>query len=268
MTSQPGTLSCKERLRQGLSYKMDEKVLERLKKFEEKAKGHRNRVKERFWKEGPESFSDEDLLELLLFFGIPRKDTRGLARELLKAFGGSLSRILDTEVQALLEFPQLGPSAILPLKVVHEVARRYLRARLLEAPYLKSPKEVYQYLLYELKGEKKEVFMVIYLASDNRVLSLERVFEGTITESAVYPREVFGKAYALKASQIILAHNHPSGNLVPSEADRHLTKLFLLAGRLLHLKVLDHLIVGGDSYFSFAEEGLLEELEREVMKTL
>jgi len=247
---------------------MEERLLKKLKRFEEKAKGHRKRVKERFWREGPESFTDEDLLELLLFFGIPQKDTRGLARELLQAFGGRLDAILDAEIDTLLKFPNLGPNSILPLKVVHEVARRYLRARTLGGTYLKSPKEVYEYLLYELKGEKREVFLTIYLAVDNRVISLERLFEGTITESAVYPREVFGKAYTLKASKIILAHNHPSGNLTPSEEDKRLTKILLLAGKLLHVKVLDHLIIGESGYFSFAEEGLLEELEKEVLRSL
>jgi len=247
---------------------MEERLIKKLKRFEEKAKGHRKRVKERFWREGPESFTDEDLLELLLFFGIPQKDTRGLARELLEAFGGRLDAILDAEPETLFKFPNLGPNSILPLKVVHEVARRYLRARSLGGTYLKSSKEVYEYLLYELKGEKREVFLTIYLAADNKVISLERLFEGTITESAVYPREVFGKAYNLKASKIILAHNHPSGNLTPSEEDKRLTKLFLLAGKLLHVRVLDHLIISETGYFSFAEEGVLEELEKEVLRSL
>ncbi|MGC9108642.1 MAG: RadC family protein [Caldimicrobium sp.] len=244
------------------------KLLERLKKFEKKSQGHRNRVKERFLKEGPESFTDEDLLELLLFFGIPRKDTRGLARTLLKEFGGRLDAILDADEKRLLELPGLGKKALLPLKVVHEVARRYLKARISEGKYLKSPKEAYEYLLYELKGEKREIFMIIYLASDNRVLSLERLFEGTISESLVYPREIFGRAYNLGASKIILAHNHPSGNLSPSSADKKLTKLIILSGKLLHIQVLDHLIIGQDAYFSFAETGLLDELEREVQKLL
>lgn len=248
--------------------KFSPKILERLKKFEEKSQGHRKRVKERFLKEGPESFTDEDLLELLLFFGIPRRDTRGLARQLLKEFGGRLDAILDADVKELKKIKGLGEKALLPLKVVHEVARRYLRARIKEGNYLKSPKEVYEYLLYELKGEKKEVFIVIYLASDNRVLSLDRLFEGTISESLVYPREIFGRAYTLGASKIILAHNHPSGNLTPSSADLNITKILILSGKLLHVKVLDHLIIGQDSYYSFAEAGVLEELEREVQKLL
>lgn len=240
----------------------------RLERFERKAKGHRNRVKERFWKEGPESFTDEDLLELLLFFGIPRKDTRGLARELLKAFQGRLDQVLDAEIESILDIPGLGLNALLPLKVVHEVARRYLRSKSLGACYLKSPREVHEYLLYELKGKKQEIFMVLYLASDQRVLAVEKLFEGTITESAVYPREIFARGYALGASKLILAHNHPSGNLTPSKEDIKITKLIALAGALLNLMVLDHLIIGEDRYFSFAEAGLMEEIEREIKKAL
>lgn len=245
-----------------------ERTLKKLAVFEEKAKGHRARVKERFWREGPESFTDEDLLELLLFFSIPRKDTRGLARSLLKRFNGRLDKILDADKEELIKIPQIGLNAILPLKVMHEIARRYLRSRIENSHYLKSPKEVFEYLLYELKGEKKEVFMVLYLATDNRVLGIEKISEGTIAESAVYPREVFAKAYQLGASKLILAHNHPSGQIKPSPEDKRITKLFILGGLLLQLRILDHLIIGKDAYYSFAEEGLIEELEREVRKFL
>ncbi len=242
--------------------------VKRLEKFESKAKGHRQRVKERFFKESPESFTDEDLLELLLFFGIPRKDTRGLARSLLKEYKGRLDKVLDAPIEELLKFPHLGRYALLPLKVVHEVAKRYLKARSEAVYYLKSPKEVHQYLIYELKNEQKEVFLVIFLASDLKVLKLERLFEGTISESTIYPRELFFKACRYGASQVVLAHNHPSGNLTPSEADKRLTKQLILAGHLLQIKVIDHLIIGQNDYFSFAENGLMESLEREVREIL
>ncbi len=244
------------------------KKLKKLSQFQNKALGHRERVKKKFWEKGSESFSDEDLLELLLFFGIPRKDTRAIARELLKKFQGKMDYVLDAPKEKLLEIPGLGPNAILPLKVVHEVAKRYLRARIENPQYLKSPKEVYEFLLYELKREKKEVFIVIYLSNDNRVLQIERLFEGTVSESVVYPREVFGRAYELGASKLILAHNHPSGNLNPSEEDKKITRLLILGGLLLNLKIIDHLILGKDSYYSFAEEGLMENIEREVRKNL
>ncbi|MFN4131561.1 MAG: RadC family protein [Caldimicrobium sp.] len=245
-----------------------EEAIRKLERYESKAKGHRQRLKERFLKEGPESFTNEDLLELLLFFGIPRQDTRGLARALLQRYNGRLDKVLDAPLEELVKFPRLGPFAVLPLKVVHEVAKRYLKARSEEVYYLKSPKEVYEYLIYELKGEKREIFIVIYLATDLKVLSYEKLFKGTINESAVYPREIFGRAYQLGASKIVLAHNHPSGNLTPSEADKKLTKELILAGYLLQINVIDHLIIGLDNYYSFAEAGLMETLEREVKERL
>lgn len=110
--------------------------------------------------------------------------------------------------------------------------------------------------------------MVIYLSTDLKVLSLERLFEGTINESVVYPREIFAKVYQLGASQIVIAHNHPSGNLTPSEEDKRLTKRLLMLGNLLQIKVIDHLIIGENNFFSFAEEGLMEILEREVKEKL
>lgn len=243
-------------------------LLKRLARFSKKSEGHRLRVKERFIKDGPETFTDEDLLELLLFFGIPRKDTRGLARELLKAFGGRLDHVLDAPPEELFKIPGLGPNSILPLKVVHEVARRYLRSKSTSEVFFNSPKEVFDYLLYELKGEKREIFMVLYLANNNRVLSIERLSEGTITESAIYPREIFGRAYSLGASKLVLVHNHPSGNLTPSREDIRITKLIALAGHLLNMRVIDHLIIGENGYMSFAEQGLMDQIERELKRDL
>ncbi len=238
--------------------------LKRLERFQSKSKGHRLRVKDRFLNEGPHSFTDEDLLELLLFFGIPRRDTRGLARDLLKRYQGRLDLILDAPIEELLKIPGLGLKSILPLKVVHEVARRYLKSKSTSEVFLNSPHEVFNYLLYELRGKKREIFMVIYLANNNRVLSIEKLSEGTITETAVYPREIFARAHSLGASKLVLVHNHPSGQIHPSKEDIKITKIVALAGLLLNMRVIDHLIIGEDRYYSFAEEGLMEQIEREI----
>jgi DNA repair proteins len=182
-----------------MSESIDKKLkakLKRLEDFEKKAAGHRARVKERFFREGPESFTDEDLLELLLFFGIPRKDTRKIARELLACFRNDLSNVLDAEPTELLKISGLGPSAILPLKVAREVARRYLRTRAKKAVYLRSPKEVYDYLWFELKARKRETFVVVYLSALSEVLHVDELFEGTITEAVVYP----GKFFLMRSS--------------------------------------------------------------------
>ncbi|MCS7278800.1 MAG: DNA repair protein RadC [Thermodesulfobacteriaceae bacterium] len=231
--------------------------------FYEKAKGHRERVKKRFLEEGPQSFTDEDLLELLLFFNLPFRDTRKLARELLQNFK-SLDKVLDASFEELVKIKGLGSKAVLPLKVIHEVAKRYLKSKALQSEYLRSPQEVYQYLQYEMKNLSKEVFKVIFLDALSRVLGIETLFEGTLTESVVYPREIFAKVLEKRAVSLILVHNHPSGNLKPSKADLAITKKLILAGNLLQFKILDHLIISKEGYFSMAEEGIMEKLEREL----
>jgi DNA repair protein RadC len=237
-----------------------------LDKFIKKAKGHRSRVKNKFWELGPESFSDEDILELLLFFGIPRKDTRYIARTLLKKFNNRLDEVLDAPDSELLKIEGIGKNAIIPLKVVKEVAKRYLKHKAEKAYFLKSPQAVFEYLQYELKGLDREVFMVIYLDANSGVIKTEKLFEGTLTEAVVYPREVFAKALQNKAVSLILVHNHPSGNLKPSSEDINLTKKLILAGLLLQINILDHIIVSKNGYFSMAEEGIIEKLNNEAYK--
>ena len=233
----------------------------------EKAKGHRNRVKERFLKEGPEKFTDEDLLELLLILNIPFKDTRKLARELLNHYK-TLDNVLDAPLEELSKFKGLKEKSALPLKVVKEVAKRYLKEKALKTEYLRSPEDVYNYLRYEMQNLPRETLKVIFLDIKSKVLSIETLFEGTITESAVYPREIFNKAFEKKASLLILVHNHPSGDLTPSKEDIKLTKNLILAGHLLQCKVIDHLIIGKNGYFSMAENGLIETLEKEILNIL
>ncbi len=242
--------------------------LRKLESMLKKAQGHRVRVRDRFWQEGPDVFTDEDLLEFLLFFSIPRKDTRGLARSLLERFDKDLSKVLDAEVEELKRQSGLGEKSVLLLKITREMARRYLRARTKKAIFLRSPKEVYEYLQFELKRRDREVFWVVYLSAISEVLEVRELFAGTITEATVYPREVFSQAIKLSASSIIVAHNHPSGQLKPSEKDIKLTEWLYLAGRLLHVRLIDHLIIGENGYFSFAEEGLMEEIARRVKQKL
>jgi len=241
-----------------------DKALNKLRYFENKAKGHRSRVKERFWKEGPQSFSDEDLLELLLFFGIPRKDTRFLARQLLKKFDNRLDLVIDAPCEELLKIKGIGKSAILPLKVIKEVSRRYLEAKVKEKEVLNSPQSVFDYLLYRFKNLSREVFVVIFLDAHYRVIELEELFWGTLNESMVYPREIFAKAVKYKACYLIFAHNHPSGKVEPSSADIKITKKLILAGFLLGF--LDHLIIGDEGYYSMANEGIIERLLKEIQK--
>lgn len=242
-------------------------TLKQALKAYEKAKGHRTRVKERFLKEGPEKFTDEDLLELLLMLNLPYRDTRKLARELLSHYQ-TLDQVLDAPLEELRNFKGLKEKTVLPLKVIKEVARRYLKLKALKAEYLKSPSEVYRYLKYEMQNLDREVFKVIYLDVRSKILGIETLFEGTLHESVVYLREVFKKALEMKAFSVILVHNHPSGEEKPSREDVFLTKQLILAGELLQVKVLDHVIIGKNGYFSMAENNLMEELRKEVKKLI
>jgi len=234
-----------------------------LEEFRKRISGHRERLRRRFLEYGLSAFTDEDILEMLLAFGTPRRDTRATARELLKRFGG-LAAVLEAPLEKLTEVPGVGPRNALPLKFVHEVARRYLRRRLEKKEYIRSAREAYEYLAHELKHRPQEIFKVIFLDARGRIIEVEELFRGTLTETAVYPREVFARAFQHRAASLVLAHNHPSGDPRPSGADLELTRKLLLAGHLLSVRILDHLIIAREGYFSLAEEGILEKLEREL----
>jgi len=233
----------------------------------EKSKGHRKRVKERFLKDGPETFTDEDLLELLLILNIPYKDTRKLARELLNYYK-TLDNVLDAPLEELSKFKGLKEKSALPLKVVKEVARRYLKSKAFKTEYIRSPEEVYNYLRYEMQNLSREILKIIFLDVKSKVLAIETIFEGTITESVIYPREIFAKALEKKAVFLILVHNHPSGDVNPSKEDIKITKNLILAGYLLQCKIIDHIIIGKNGYFSMAENGIIENLEKEIISAL
>lgn len=234
-----------------------------LEEFRKRVAGHRERLRRRFLEYGLSAFTDEDILEMLLAFGTPRKDTRGPARELLRRFG-SLPEVLEAPLEKLTEVPGIGTKNVLPLKFVHEVARRYLRRRIEQREYISSAREVYEYLAHELAHRSREIFKVLFLDSRGRILAVEELFRGTLNESAVYPREVLSKALDYKAVSLVLVHNHPSGDPSPSSEDISLTRRLLLGAEVLGLQILDHVIIGREGYFSFAEEGLIHTLRREL----
>ncbi|OAQ21370.1 RadC family protein [Thermosulfurimonas dismutans] len=236
-----------------------------LDEFRKRVTGHRERLRRRFLEYGLSAFTDEDILEMLLAFGTPRKDTRGLARELLRRFG-SLPEVLETPLEKLTEVPGIGTKNVLPLKFVHEVARRYLRRRIENREYIRSAREVYEYLAHELADRPQEIFKVLFLDSRGRILAVEELFRGTLNESAVYPREIFSRALNFKAASLVLVHNHPSGDPSPSSEDVSLTRRLILAAQVLGLQILDHVIIGREGYFSFAEEGLIHTIKQELAR--
>ncbi len=218
--------------------------------------GHRQRLRERFLGTSAEALQDYELLEMLLGYCIPRKDTKPLAKDLLKRFG-SLAGVLDAPYEELIEVQGIGPCTAVHLMLVKALMERYMRAPLDRGTQLSSPEAVVNYLRTKMAGLRDEQFRVLYLDGQNRLLKESLIIEGTPTEARVYPRKVIEEALKLKAVGIILVHNHPSGTLEPSVSDKLLTEKIVEIARELGIRVLDHLIVTRQGYASFHEQGLL-----------
>ncbi|OGD17121.1 MAG: hypothetical protein A2Y69_03070, partial [Candidatus Aminicenantes bacterium RBG_13_59_9] len=205
-------------------------------------------------------FLDYEVLELLLTLATPRRDCRELARELLGEYR-TLRAVLEADVRELHRFKGLGPRNVFGLKFVQEVSGRFLRDRMLARPYYRSSKEVFDYLYHSLRDVKREKFKVLFLDTKNRIIEEKTLFEGTVDSSVVYPREVVKDALRYDASSLIFIHNHPSGDPEPSLSDRQITRELVFAAKVLQLKVLDHIIIGQGCYYSFADQGLIEDYD-------
>ncbi len=224
------------------------------------AAGHRQRLRDRFLEHGLASFTDSEILELLLSFGTPRQDCKLRAREALEHFG-SFSGVLEAPLSRLQEVRGIGPKNAFAIKFIHEVARKFLKERVKGRPLVKAAGDVVDYLWHSLSFEHKEIFVVVFLDARNGIITVEEMFQGTLNCSAVYPREVMKRALDLHAASMIFAHNHPSGAIEPSDHDKRITLRLYRAARLFDMNVLDHIIIGrlGD-YYSFEEQGLMASL--------
>ena len=222
--------------------------------------GHRKRLKMRFLKEGLDSFEPHQVLELLLFYSIPRKDTNELAHKLLERYG-SLSGVFDADIKDIVKVPGIGENTAFLLNLIPHLARRYHNDKWGPKPELNSSTKAGNYAISLFAGRNYEAFFIICLDAQNRVNYSELVHEGTINEAPVYPRLLVEAAIRHKANSVILAHNHPGGTLTPSRADIEATKTICTALESISIKVIDHIIVCGDKYYSFAENGRLESLK-------
>ena len=214
------------------------------------------RPRERLLKNGAEKLSDAELLAIFLRTGIAGKSAVDLAREMLHHFNG-LTGLFAAEQSLFCGLPGLGPAKYAQLQAVLEMARRTLAEKLKSSDTLNSPKPVRDYLRLILHGKKQELFLAIFLDSQNRAIATEELFRGTLTQTSVYPREVVKRALHHNAAGVIFAHNHPSGIAEPSRADETLTQALKHALALVDVKVQDHFIVGDDSAMSFAERGMI-----------
>lgn len=214
------------------------------------------RPREKLLSRGPSALGDAELLALLLRTGLPGKHVLQLAQELLDRFGG-LAGLLHTSADALRQVKGLGPAKRAEVVAVLELARRALAQELQSRPLFDSPRAVRDYLQLQLGARAHEVFAVLYLDSQNRLIALEELFRGTLTQTSVYPREVVLRALHHHAAAVVLAHNHPSGVAEPSRADESLTQSLKAALSLVDVRVLDHFIVTRNQAVSMAELGLV-----------
>ena len=214
------------------------------------------RPREKLLAHGPAALADSELIALLLRTGLPGVSVLQLAQQMLDSFGG-LSGLLHASSDDLKRIKGLGPAKRAEISAVIELARRSLRQQLSERPVFDAPPKVKEYVSLQLAQRGHEVFAVLFLDAQNRLLKLEEMFRGTLTQTSVYPREVVKRALELHAAAVILAHNHPSGAAEPSRADEYLTQTLKSALALVDVRVLDHLVVGQGQVVSFAERGLL-----------
>lgn len=192
--------------------------------------------------------------------GTPQRDCKQQAKEALRRFK-TLGGVLEASEERLQEIKGIGPHNIFGLKLAQEVSRCFLKSRMMSRPFCRCSREVFDYLYHSLRDSKKEKFKVIFLDTKNQILEEKTVVEGTVDSSAVYPREIIKEALRFAASSLIFVHNHPSGDPEPSESDKEITRQLVFATNIMQIKVLDHIIIGDNRYFSFADEALIEDYE-------
>jgi DNA repair protein RadC len=214
------------------------------------------RPREKLLARGPAALADAELIALLLRTGVKGHSVLQLSQQLLTEFGG-LSGLLQAEAADLKRIKGFGPAKRAEMSAVLELARRSLAQELMQRPVFDSPARVKDYLRLQIGSKPHEVFVVLFLDAQNRLIRAEEMFRGTLTQTSVYPREVAKRALDLGAAALLLAHNHPSGAAEPSRADEFLTQTLSKALALIDVRVLDHLVVSQTEVVSFAERGLL-----------
>lgn len=214
------------------------------------------RPREKLLNQGATALADAELLALLLRTGLQGKGVLQLAQEVLESCGG-LAGLMLTDLANMKTVKGLGPAKRAELAAVLEIARRALTQQLQRGPVFDSPNKVKEFLALHLRGLEREVFAVMFLDAQHRLIEMKTLFQGTLSQTSVYPREVVREAMSMNAGAVILAHNHPSGVAEPSRADEYLTQQLKSALQLVDVRVLDHFVVGAGQVVSFAERGLL-----------
>jgi DNA repair protein RadC len=230
-----------------------------------KGQGHRQRLRERFLANGLDGFHDYEVIELLLTLVTPRKDCKHAAKEAMARFK-TLQGVLEAEPAELCKVDGIGPKNLFSVRLIKAVADRYLKKKLIHKDAINDSKALFDYLYHNIGDKKREFFKAIFLNSKNQVIATNTISEGTLTASSVYPREVIQAALSHAAAAIIFAHNHPSGDPQPSSEDVAVTRQLVFAGKIMGMVVHEHIIIGENRYFSFADQGYIKQMNREFEK--
>jgi DNA repair protein RadC len=223
------------------------------KEEQHKGSGHRKRLRERFLQGGLESFLDYEIVEMLLTLGTPRKDCKQAAKDAIKEFGG-LRGALDATLEELKNIKGIGSSNVFGIKLFQAMFERYSKEKIPKKIPLNSSAAVAKFLQRSIGREKKEHFVMLSLDARNNLIKKSGISIGTLNASVVHPREVFKEAIQCSAASIIIAHNHPSGDINPSDEDIEMTKRLKEAGKILGIEILDHVIVARSAHYSLMKK--------------
>ena len=230
-----------------------------------KGEGHRRRLRDKFMEAGLAGFHDYEVVELLLTLATPRKDCKDAAKAALEKFG-TLQGVVEASVSDLCSVQGIGPGNAFGIRLIQAVADRYLEKKVIMTDPLSNSKALFDYLYLTMGGKDRESFKALFLDAKNRVTATETLFTGTLTASSVYPREVVRAALDRGAAAVIFAHNHPSGDPEPSPADFSITRQLVFACQTMGITVHEHVIIGNNRYYSFADEGHIAQMNSEFQK--
>ncbi|HTA76654.1 MAG TPA: DNA repair protein RadC [bacterium] len=218
--------------------------------------GHRQRLRNKYAETGMDALQDYELLELLLTYSIPHRDTKPYAKKLLSVFQ-SFRRIIEADLSSLQSLGGLPLQSALQLKAMGDLFRLANKEEFKRGRVISSPEHVISFFREQIGSRPREVFTALFLDHRNHLLAFEHLQEGTVDHTAVYPREILKRALELGATGLILSHNHPAGSLEASEGDKQLTRQILSAARAMGITIHDHLIVTTEGHYSFRQAGLL-----------
>ncbi|MFP6740431.1 MAG: DNA repair protein RadC [Alphaproteobacteria bacterium] len=217
---------------------------------------HRDRLRERFLNTGPEALADYELLELVLFMALPRRDTKPIAKALLERFG-SFAGVISADPRRLDEVKGMGRSGVIGIKAIQAAALKFMQDEIMDKPILSSWDQLLTYCKAAMAYGDTERFRILFLNNKNILIADEVQQRGTVDHTPVYPREVVKRALELGATALIMVHNHPSGDPTPSKADIDMTRQVAEAASKLRITVHDHIIIGRTGHASFKSLGLL-----------